>query len=63
MTIEQELKKYKNLIFMVGFQYVYNDYIQYIKKHVTELGKIKYIMGANLYCGPLRADVGSFMDA
>lgn len=61
--VEKELKKHKNLVFMVGFQYVYNNYIGYIKEHLNELGTVKYVMGENLYCGPLRADVGSFMDA
>lgn len=61
--VEKELRKHKNLVFMVGFQYVYNDYIRYIKEHLHELGTVKYVMGENLYCGPLRADVGSFMDA
>lgn len=62
-VVEKELKKNKKLIFMVGFQYIYNDYIRYIKDHVAELGAVKYALGENLYCGPLRADVGSFMDA
>ncbi len=61
--VKKELDKNKNLIFMVGFQYVYNDHIRYIKEHIDELGKVGYMMGANFYCGPLRADVGSFADA
>lgn len=62
-AIKKELKKNKKLVFMVGFQYVYNDYIQYLKSHINELGSVKYVLGENLYCGPFRADVGSFMDA
>ena len=61
--VKKELDKNKNLIFMVGFQYAYNDYFRHIKEHIAELGAIKYVMGENLYAGPLRADVGSFMDA
>lgn len=61
--VKKELDKNKNLVFMVGFQYIYNDYIRYIKDHVAELGRVGYMMGAHLYCGPLRADVGSFADA
>lgn len=61
--VAKELKKSKLSIFMVAFQYVYNDHIRYIKTHLKELGKIQYILGENLYCGPLRADVGSLMDA
>jgi predicted dehydrogenase len=61
--VEKELKKHKDLVFMVGFQYVYNDSIQYIKNHINELGAVKYFFGENLYCGPVRVDVGSFVDA
>ncbi|TSC85020.1 MAG: oxidoreductase domain-containing protein [Parcubacteria group bacterium Gr01-1014_13] len=61
--VEKELKKNKSLVFMVGFQYIYNDSIRYIKNRISELGTVKYLMGENLYCGLLRADVGSFMDA
>lgn len=55
----------KQLTFMVGFQYVYNDCIRYIREliHGKSLGKILYILGEHLYCGPIRADVGCFMDA
>ncbi len=62
-VVEKELKKNKDLVFMVGFQYIYNDHIRYIKEHIAELGSVKYVLGENLYCGPVRADVGSFMDA
>ena len=61
--VEKELKKHKNLVFMVGFQYIFNDHVRYIKEHIADLGAVKYVMGEHLYCGPLRADVGSFMDA
>ncbi|MDO8499672.1 MAG: Gfo/Idh/MocA family oxidoreductase [bacterium] len=51
--------------FMVGFQYVYNDYIRYLRELIQgdSLGKILYILGEHLYCGPIRADVGCFTDA
>ncbi|HSR89211.1 MAG TPA: Gfo/Idh/MocA family oxidoreductase [Candidatus Udaeobacter sp.] len=62
-AIEKELSKNKNLVFMVGLQYVYNDYLRYIKEHIKDLGAVKYFMGEHLYGGPFRADVGSFMDA
>ena len=62
-AVEKELAKNKNLVFMVGFQYIYNDYFRYIKERIGELGAVKYVLGENLYCGPIRADVGSFMDA
>ena len=62
-AVKKELEKNKNLVFMVGFQYVFNDHIRYIKEHIADLGVVKYVVGENLYCGPLRADVGSFIDA
>ncbi len=50
--------------FMVGFQYVYNDYVRRVREIVQggSLGKILYVLGENLYCGPIRADVGCFVD-
>lgn len=55
----------KPVIFMVGFQYVYNDYVRCLKKIIEEnnVGKILYLLGEHLYCGPIRADIGSFQDA
>lgn len=51
--------------FMVGFQYVYNDHIRYLRELIRggSLGKILYVLGEHLYCGPIRADVGAFTDA
>ncbi|MBP9732116.1 MAG: Gfo/Idh/MocA family oxidoreductase [Candidatus Magasanikbacteria bacterium] len=60
--VEKEVKS-SGKIFMVGFQYVFNEYIRYIKEHIESLGAIKYVVAENLYPGPLRADVGVFMDA
>lgn len=55
----------KPVTFMVGFQYVYNDYIQFLKETIqrNELGKILYVLGEHMYAGPIRADVGCFVDA
>lgn len=50
-------------IFMVGFQYFYNDHIRYLKGVLESLGKIQYFRGENLYCSPIRSDVGCFQDA
>lgn len=50
-------------IFMVGFQYVYNDYIVYLKHVLDSLGTIQYFRGEHLYCSPIRSDVGCFQDA
>src|SRR3989344_2368542 len=64
-AVEKELKKNAGLVFMVGFQYIYNDYIRYIKKILdnSELGKVSYVVAENFYFGPLRKDVGCFADA
>src|SRR3989344_3453905 len=64
-AVEKELKKNPNLIFMVGFQYIFNDYIRYLKKALDEkmLGKVSYVVAENFYFGPLRKDVGCFADA
>ena len=64
-AVEKELKKNPNLIFMVGFQYIFNDYIRYLKKALDEkmLGKVSYVVAENFYFGPLRKDVGCFADS
>ena len=53
------------LVLMVGFQYVYNDYVRYLGQLIQDkrLGKILYVLSEHLYPGPLRSDVGCFMDA
>ena len=62
-AVEKELKKRRDLVFMVGFQYIYNDYIRYLKEHIADLGKVGYVVAENFYFGPLRKDVGCFADA
>ena len=59
------LKKAKDQVLMVGFQYMYNDYLRFIKTYLQKqkLGKIRYVFAENLYCGPIRQDVGSLVDA
>jgi predicted dehydrogenase len=51
-------------VFMVGHQYVYNDYIRYLKDEVQKgsLGKIRYIFAEHFYPGPIRSDVGCFWE-
>ena len=53
----------RGIVFMVGYQYVYNDHIRTLKKLLPSLGKIHYVRGEHLYNGPRREDVGCFMDA
>ena len=50
-------------VFMVGFQYIYNDCIKYLQATLSNLGNIHYIKGEFLYCSPIRSDVGCFQDA
>lgn len=50
--------------FMVGHQYLYNDYIRHLKKKLDEemLGDIKYLFAEHLYFGPIRSDIGCFQE-
>ncbi|OGN29966.1 MAG: hypothetical protein A3A33_01435 [Candidatus Yanofskybacteria bacterium RIFCSPLOWO2_01_FULL_49_25] len=50
-------------ICMVGYQYLYNDYIRELKKRMPALGPIRYVMAEHRANGPIRSDVGIFMDA
>lgn len=49
--------------FMVGYQYVYNDFVRALKQILPELGPLHYVVGAHWLPGPLRSDVGGFVDA
>lgn len=49
--------------FMVGYQYVYNDFVRAVKQILPELGTLQYVIGEHWSPGPLRSDVGSFQDA
>ena len=51
-------------VFMVGHQYLYNDYINHLKKELNKgtLGRIRYVWGEHLYSGPIRRDVGCFWE-
>ena len=50
---------------MVGYQYVYNDHIRYLKAFLKTMaiGSIRSIAAEHLYPGPERDDVGCFVDA
>jgi len=49
---------------MVGYVYIYNSYINYIKKKIDNnfLGKIKYVEFNRKNYGPIREDVSSLWD-
>ncbi|MBI5728678.1 MAG: Gfo/Idh/MocA family oxidoreductase [Candidatus Magasanikbacteria bacterium] len=59
----QKVAASQSNIFMVGFQYLYNDYIRYLKSVLDSFGMIQYFRGEHLYCSPIRSDVGCFQDA
>ncbi len=50
-------------VVMVGFQYLYHDYIHALKSEIARLGRVSYVVGELLYPGPIREDVGCFVDA
>lgn len=58
------IAKRKKLKIMAGYIYLYNDYIKYIKKLITQkkLGEIKYIELNRKNYGPIRNDVSSLWD-
>jgi predicted dehydrogenase len=58
------ISKKINKIFMVGYIYNFNVYINYIKKILIKkkLGKIKYISFQRLNLGPVRNDNSCFWD-
>lgn len=59
-----EISDKQKLKLMGGYIYIYNDYIDYIKKVLLKknLGKIKYIEFNRKNYGPVRKDVSSLWD-
>jgi len=51
-------------IFMVGHQYLYNDYICHLKAKIEQgiFGKIRYLFTEHFYPGPIRSDLGCFWE-
>lgn len=60
----KEIVKKSDRIFMVGFQYLFNDYIRYLKKEIENgsFGEIKNISFEHAQSQP-RTDVNAFWDA
>lgn len=60
----KKLLKQKKNIFMSGYIYCYNNYVNYIKKIITNksLGEIKYINLIRKNFGPIRSSVSSALD-
>ena len=59
-----KLSKFYNVKIMTGYIYLYNKYINYIKKQITtkRLGKINYVELNRKNYGPIRDDVSSLWD-
>ncbi len=49
--------------FMVGHQYIYNDYIGWLHDNISSLGKVSRVIAEHLYPGPVRSDIGCLWDA
>ncbi len=67
ITQLEELSKIANknkTVLMVGYVYVFNPYIQFIKKIIKkkEFGKIKYIYFERCNLGPIRNDTSCIWD-
>ncbi len=52
-------------VFMLAHQYLYNDDVALLKHELDngQIGEVRYIHAEQLYCGPLRSDVGCFREA
>tara|TARA_B100001093_G_C26794915_1_gene1000672 strand:- start:335 stop:1312 length:978 start_codon:yes stop_codon:yes gene_type:complete len=63
INLEKLAQKKKKFI-MSGYIYLYNNYVQYIKKIIKKnlLGKILYVSFERLNLGPVRNDVSSAWD-
>ena len=62
--IEAALKN-STKVFMVGHQYLYNDYVAELKKELggERIGRVRYVHAEQLYAGPIRHDIGCFREA
>ena len=58
------LSKKKEVRMMVGYVYIYNNFIKFIKKKIESnfLGRIKYVEFNRKNYGPIREDVSSLWD-
>lgn len=50
--------------FMLGHQYMYNEYVQHMKEVIASgsMGKPKYVSAEQLYFTPIRHDIGCFWE-
>lgn len=52
-------------VFMLGHQYLHNDHISALKNELdaSRIGAVRYVHAEQLYLGPIRHDVGCFVEA
>jgi len=62
--LKELIAKNNHQVFMVGHQYVYNDYLRCLKLKLEEgvLGRVLNIFAEHFYLGPIRPDVGCFFE-
>lgn len=63
-SLKNAIKKYKS-VFMVGHQYIYNDYVRYLSSSIKKgyIGTPKIAVAQYLYPEPIRKGMGCFWDA
>ena len=63
-SLKAVVKKHKS-VFMVGHQYVYNDYVRHLQFSIKNgfIGKPNMVIAQYLYPEPVRNDIGCFWDA
>ena len=63
-SLKAVVKNHKS-VFMVGHQYVYNDYIRHLQSSIKNgfIGKPNMVVAQYLYPEPIRSDIGCFWDA
>jgi len=59
----RKIVKGQNKVFMVAHQYIYNDYIRYLKSNINQIGRVNFVFAEHLYPGPMRNDIGCLWDA
>jgi predicted dehydrogenase len=52
----------RNQAFMVGHQYLYNDYVRALAKDLPKIGKIRSVFAQHLSLGPLREGIDCFWE-
>ncbi len=63
--IESALHDGAKKVFMLGHQYLYNDYVAELKQELDagRIGSVRYVHAEQLYPGPIRHDIGCFRES